>query len=327
MGEAAALTSALCWAAAGVVVTSLSARLPAAALSALQMTIASAALLLALIVSGQLGELADASLATLLAVAGTGVIAFAIADPIYVRALSIVGMQRTYSVTIGLFILLTTSGGVALLGERFTLGLPLGGALIVGGTYLILFRSAAAGVAATTSVEARREPAFSIGGAVQTVEAPAALRARSRNLAGRNLEGYALIAAVPVLWAIAALWLAGARGDLGAIPAAALRVPTGTFLLVGFLLAARPRDLQYAVAKRRDVAAIAFAGLTGIALGSLLYVYALIEAGAARSALLSASSPLFAIPLAIVFLQEPLTRRVLTGTAISVSGIIVVVAL
>ena len=111
MGEAAALTSALCWAAAGVVVTSLSARLPAAALSALQMTIASAALLLALIVSGQLGELADASLATLLAVAGTGVIAFAIADPIYVRALSIVGMQRTYSVTIGLFILLTTSGG------------------------------------------------------------------------------------------------------------------------------------------------------------------------------------------------------------------------
>ena len=130
-----------------------------------------------------------------------------------------------------------------------------------------------------------------------------------------------------MLWAIAALWLAGARGDLGAIPAAALRVPTGTFLLVGFLLATRPRDLQYAVAKRRDVAAIAFAGLTGIALGSLLYVYALIEAGAARSAVLSASAPLFAIPLAIVFLREPLTRRVLTGTAISVSGIIVVVAL
>ena len=180
MGEAAALTSALCWAAVGVVVTSLSARLPAAALSALQMTIASAALLLALIVS----DLADASLATLLAVAGTGVIAFAIADPIYVRVLSIVGMQRTYPVTIGLFILLTTFGGVALLGERFTPGLLLGGALIVGGTYLILFRSAAAGAAVTTAssveeVEARREPAFSIGGAVQTVEATGALRARA----------------------------------------------------------------------------------------------------------------------------------------------------
>ena len=332
MGEAAALTSALCWAAAGVAVTSLSARLPAAALSALQMTIGSAALLLAMVVSGQLDDLADAGLATLLAVAGTGVIGFAIADPIYVRALSIVGMQRTYPVTIGLFILLSTFGGVALLGERFTLGLLLGGALIVGGTYLVLFRSATAtaataateATAATTATaaEATREPAFAIGGAVQAAGAHAVPRARSR-----SLEGYVLLAVVPVLWAIASLWLAGARGELGAIPAAALRVPTGTFLLVGFLLATRPRDLQYAVARRRDVAAIAFAGLAGIALASLLYVYALIEAGAARSAVLSASSPLFAIPLAIVFLREPLTRRVLTGTAVSVSGIVVVVAL
>ena len=104
-------------------------------------------------------------------------------------------------------------------------------------------------------------------------------------------------------------------------------MPTGTFLLVGLLLAARPADLRYALARRRDVAAIAFAGLAGIALGSLLYVYALIESGAARASVLSASSPLFAIPLAIVFLNEPLTRRVLTGTAISVAGIIVVVAL
>ena len=331
MGEAAALTSALCWAAAGVAVTSLSARLPAAALSALQMTIASAVLLLALVVSGQLDDLADAGLATLLAVAGTGVIGFAIADPIYVRALSIVGMQRTYPVTIGLFILLSTFGGVALLGERFTLGLLLGGALIVGGTYLVLFRSATATAAtaatAAPAVEATRKPALAIGGAVRTAGAHAVPRARSRSLEGRNIEGYVLLAVVPVLWAIASLWLAGARADLGAIPAAALRVPTGTFLLVGFLLAARPRDLQYAVARRRDVAAIAFAGLAGIALGSLLYVYALIEAGAARSAVLSASSPLFAISLAVVFLREPLTRRVLTGTAVSVSGIVVVVAL
>ncbi len=325
MGEAAALTSALCWAAAGVAVTSLSARLPAAALSALQMAVASAALLLALIVSGQLSDLTDAGLATLLAVAGTGVVGFAIADPVYVRALSIVGMQRTYPVTIGLFILLTTIGSVVLLDERFTTGLLLGGALIVGGTYLVLFRAAEADTAATA--DARREPVFSIGGGVQTVEAPAAAGARSRTRERRTLEGYALLAVVPVLWTIATLWLAGARGDLGAIPAAALRVPTGAFLLFGFLLAARPRDLRYAVSKRRDIAAIAFAGLAGIALGSLLYVYALIEAGAARSAVLSASSPLFAIPLAVVFLGEPLTRRVIAGTAVSVTGIVVVVVL
>lgn len=318
MGEAAALVSALSWACSGVVVTSLSARLPSAALSALLMSSASVVLVVALVVSGQIADLGDAGIATMLAVAGTGVIGFTIADPVYVRALSIVGMQRTYPVTIGLFILLTTLGGVAVLGERFTLGLLLGGALIVGGAYLIVVRPAAK----TPEREQDRPQPFAVGGAVQTIEAPARVAAPSH-----RLEGYVLLAIVPVLWTAATLWLAGSRGDLGAIPAAALRVPAGAVLLTGVLLAARPRDLRYAVARRRDIVTIAAAGIAGIAIGSLLYVYALIEAGAARSAVLSASSPLFAIPLAVIFLREPLTPRVLAGTALSVFGIVVVVML
>ena len=59
--------------------------------------------------------------------------------------------------------------------------------------------------------------------------------------------------------------------------------------------------------------------------GSLLYVYALLEAGAARSAVLSASSPLFAIPLAVLFLGEALTSRVLAGTVFCALGIVFVV--
>ena len=135
-----------------------------------------------------------------------------------------------------------------------------------------------------------------------------------------------LLALVPLLWTVATVWLASARGELGAISASALRVPVGAGLLMLFLLSARPRDLQRASAHRRDLLAIAAAGIVGMAAGSLLYIYALLEAGAARSAVLSASSPLFAIPLAVLFLGEPLTKRGLVGTGVCVLGIVFVVA-
>ena len=302
MGEAAALTMAVSWAATGAAVTSLSARLPTMALTGLEISFATIVILGALIVSGQAGDVAGASAITLLAVVGSGVIDFAVAEPVYIRALRVAGMQRTYGVTTGLFVLLTTVGGVVILGERFTLGLPIGGALIVCGTYLIVAR---------WQVPASRE---AVPAGSSAVAAPA-----------RTFEGYAMLVAAPILWAISTLWLAGAGGDLGTIPSAALRMTAGTVLLMALLLTVRRKDLRFAVSRRRDVVTIALASLAGISVANLLYVYALVEAGAARTAVLSASGPLFAIPFAIVFLREPLTRRMVLGTTLSVTGIIVVV--
>jgi len=316
VGEAAALASALCWAASGVAVTSLSTRLPAAALSALQMAVASVVLIAALVASGNVDELQDAGAATLLAVAGTGVIGFTIADPAYVRTLSLVGMQRTYPTTVALFILFTTLGGVLILGEHLSVGLVAGGALIVGGTYLIVVRPGDA----RPSKPIQEIPALDPRASTLALAVPA-------RVARRGLEGRSLLVAVPLLWTVASLWLAGARGDLSAISVAAIRIPAATVLLTVLIAAARPNDLRTATADHRDVIAIGAAGVAGIAVGSLLYIVALIEAGAARSAVLSASSPLFAMPLAVLFLREPLTARVLLGTLVSVCGIVLVVAL
>ena len=249
MGEAAVLASALTWAAAGVAVTALSVRLPAAALSALQMVIASAALLAVLAVSGQASELGDAGTLTLLGVAGSGVVGFTLADPAYVRALSIVGMQRTYPVTIGAFIVLTAGAGVLILDERFTVGLLIGGALIGFGSYLIV-------VPGSTPDRAERPDAARAAPPSVAGAAPARVR-------GRALEGYLALALVPVLWTVATGWLASARGELGAISASALRVPVGAGLLMLFLVSARPRDLQRAASNRRDLVVIAAAGPRG----------------------------------------------------------------
>lgn len=304
MGEAAALGMAASAAGAGTAMTSLAARLPTTALAGLEILFATVAILAALIVSGQGADVVGAGAVTLLAVAGSGVIDFAVAQPVYVRALRVAGLQRTYGVTIGLFILLTTLGGVVLLGERFTPGLPIGGALVLGGTYLIM----------VTRWRSDSSSDESAGGST-TVAAPP-----------RTLERYAVLTVTPVLWTVATLWLAGAGGEMGVLPAAALRMAAGSVLLVSFLLTMRRRDLRFAVSSRRDVVTVCLASLGGICLGNLLYVYALIEAGAARTAILTATAPLFAIPFAIVFLREPLTRRVVLGTTLSVAGIIVVVS-
>ena len=316
MGEAAALTTALGWAAASVALTSVAARLPTLAVSALQAAFACVILAVLIAATGLYADVAAASALTILAIIGSGVVGFSLAEPSYVRALSILGVQRTYPVAMGLFILLSTAGGVVILGERFTPGLVAGGALILGGAYLI---SAFRHDPAPPGGDA---PAFP--GAVG--EGPPAGTPRARS---HRTLGYILVAAVPIFWTSSTLLIAGAGAsdEVGAISAAAVRVPAGTLPLLAFLLIARPRDLTFALRRRRDVVTMGAAGVTGIVIASLLFVYALFEAGAARTAVLTSSSPLFAMPLAIAFLGEPFTRWVALGTTLTVAGIIIVVTL
>ena len=309
------MAAAVSWAFSSAALTSVSVRVPALVVAALMALFASLVLIAALVVTGQYDDLTAASATTLLALVGSGIIGFVIGEPLYVRTLSILGMQRTYPVAMGLFILFATTGGIVLLGERFTPGLVVGGVLIVGGAYLIAaFRrgqSLHAGHAAPSGPGA---------GETRTAVAPAAVQARPR-----HLRAYGMLVLVPVMWTTATLVLARTGDEVGPIPAAALRVPAGAMLLTAFLLLARPRDLKAALRSRRDVLTIAGAGVTGISIASLLFVYALFEAGAARTSVLTASSPLFAMPLAVAFLGERVTRYVLLGTTLSVAGIIIVV--
>jgi drug/metabolite transporter (DMT)-like permease len=44
-------------------------------------------------------------------------------------------------------------------------------------------------------------------------------------------------------------------------------------------------------------------------------------AGAAKASVINATSPLFGLPLSLVFLHERITRRIALGTALTVLGI------
>jgi drug/metabolite transporter (DMT)-like permease len=95
--------------------------------------------------------------------------------------------------------------------------------------------------------------------------------------------------------------------------------------MLGFALATAPRDLAVPFRRLDHIGPIAIIGIASTLLGSLLYVYAVGEAGAARTTILNAASPMMALPLSILFLKEPFTRSIAIGTAICVAGILLVV--
>lgn len=313
MGEIAALLAAMVWAGTSVALTSLSARVSPVVLSGLRLSFGSVIVFLVLVMSGEAHDLQEASVVTLAGVMASGFIGYGIGDTIYIAALKRLGMAVTFPITMALFITLTVAGGVALLGEPFGWGLPAGAAFIGAGVYLIVIPSKPGGglvpplpaePAASTMAEAR----------LAEVYAPP------------TIAGYVMLGAVGVFWTIATLWLANAKGDLGPVAAGAIRTPSGAAALVGFALATQRAELAAPFRNVRHLGAVVAAGVVGTGIGSLMYVYAVVEAGAARTAVLSATSPLMALPLSIIFLGERLTRRIVVGTALCVAGILLVVA-
>ena len=76
----------------------------------------------------------------------------------------------------------------------------------------------------------------------------------------------------------------------------------------------------------RDLPLVIALGVVGTAVGSLLYIYAVAEAGAARAVILNSTSPLMVVPLSMFFLGERPTRLVGLGTACCLVGTLIVVA-
>ena len=316
MGELAALIAALTWSATSVALTSLSARTSPVVLSALRLGAGTLLMPLALFASGQAGDLADEKAWNLAQVVLSGFIGYGIGDTVYILALKRVGMQRTFPVTMALFIGLTVLGGVLLLDEPFTWGLPAGALLIGAGIYLIVIPGTG-----RVDAEAVQVPIAEPGAAALAPLPVGGNPARG----GLDLMGYGLLLLVGILWAAATLWLAAGKGDLGAIAAGSIRTPAGAVALLGFALAFQPHELKRPFLNRNHILAIVAAGVVGTAFGSLMYVYAVVTAGAAKTAVLSATSPLLAMPLSIIFLKERFTRRIGIGTVLCVAGIVLVV--
>lgn len=296
LGEAAALLSAFCWACTSVVLARLGAKYGGSVLSGLRFLIASPFALALLLLADDRHEIAAATGGAILAVIASAVVNYLIGDTIYIRALPRVGLQRMSPAVTALWVALSTVGGVLILGEAAGLDLLIGGACVIVGTFLVVSGQVSR-LPDTTGPE-RLGPLPTLG----------------------------LMLLVAGSWAASTMLIAGGRGDLGPIAVNALRIPAGGLMVATVAMITSRGEVLRRLPQGRDIPLVIAVGVLGTTLGSLCYVYAVAEAGAARAVILNATSPLMVVPLSMWFLRERLTPRIAMGTAFCLSGTLIVVA-
>jgi drug/metabolite transporter (DMT)-like permease len=165
------------------------------------------------------------------------------------------------------------------------------------------------------------QPTWALVGAFPLVMAGVSLLAMTRHLPDSTLEsagarnvqlGITLAISAAMCWAISNVLFRQALLEMDVIRANQLRIPAVALcLLVAMWVAHRPMDFR--TYGWRTMTSIAVVGVTNIAFGSLFYLYSVQTAGATRAALILSLTPLFAAPLALVFLGEKLTWKTLLG--------------
>ncbi len=259
-------------------------------MSAIRSLTASLILIGLLVATGGLLQLKEMTVLTGLSMMGSGILGQAVGDTLYINALGFLGVTRTFPITNSAYPFLTFLLAVLLLGEPVSWTLPLGGALIVVGITWIVLEQRRAAAGDDVQVELVRGVLFAVAAAA--------------------------------MWASATIWLRGQQGNLNAIGAASLRIPAASAAVWATIGLTRTTRLPAAPRlTARSTSTIALAGLLGTGLGSILFIYAVDEIGAAKTAFLTTSAPIFALPMGMMFLAERLTPRVLVGTAVTIAGI------
>jgi uncharacterized membrane protein len=140
---------------------------------------------------------------------------------------------------------------------------------------------------------------------------------------GARRTGLLLALLVSLLWAAGQVALKPATAGMHSVVANSVRQPMGMVLMLGLTLyQGRWKDLKQL--DRRSWIAIIVAGLVGTGLGTLLFIMAIQMTGAGRTAVLTSTTPLMAIPFSMLWLQERPTRWTLAGTLLTTAGIALV---
>jgi drug/metabolite transporter (DMT)-like permease len=143
-------------------------------------------------------------------------------------------------------------------------------------------------------------------------------------VAGRRQRiGLLLALLTSVAWGIGSVILKPAAEGLNTVVANSVRQPMAATMMLGFsLVSGRWKDLREL--DRRSWLTIVGASLVGTGMGSLLFVLSIQMIGAGRTAVLTSTAPLMAIPLAMLWLHERPNRRTLIGALLATAGIVLV---
>lgn len=287
-GELSALLSALLWAVSSVLLTIGARKIHVVPLNLVRCVVSTAFFWALLPFYGGLDALAAIPLAAWpwLVVSVLGLLV--VGDSLYFRSMDLAGVSWAMPVAS-----ITPLWAVFLasffVGEPLTWSLVLGAVLVVTGIFLV----------------SRTVDQSDAGTPID----PGARRA-----------GLLLALLVSVLWAIGQVALKPATEGTHSVVANGVRQPLGALMLLGLsLVRGRWRELKGL--DGRSWATILIASLAGTGLGSLFFVMAIQMAGAGRTAVLTSTAPMMAIPFSMFWLRERPTRWTLAGTVLTTVGI------
>jgi DME family drug/metabolite transporter len=212
-------------------------------------------------------------------------------DNFYFLALQRIGVPRAMPIA-NAEPLLATLLAVTLLGESVTPGLVIGLFLIPPGLYLV-------------ALPARG----------RIVEPKADARA--------TRVGLTMAVAAAVFWALNAVTLRPALQYVDPLSATEIRLAGGAVLLWLIASGTQKRIPEQHRGRPRIWVAMVTGALT--CSSTIFFSLAVNFAGAARAATLVSTSPIFAVPLAVLLLREQVSRRMVLGTAMTVLGLMCVV--
>ncbi len=294
LGEASALGASAAWALTSVLVRSQATRLGAIVLSGWLFALASPVFLVLLLATGKHRELWQITLFLLVLLLIAAVIGRVLGDVLWVKSLQTAGVSRALPASVSSYPLFTIVLAVLFLDESASYLLLVGGMLAMGGIYLVSLPSRAA----------------------QKSDGP-----------GRPTLvrlGVFLAVLAGLFWAVETAIIKRGLEDLHPITINFIELPVAAMALLLFARL-RYRGLGLKQWGRSGAIAIPGAAIVGMVGGSLLFLYAISQAGAGKTAILASTSPLFALPLSVFVLKEPLTLKTVAGTLLCILGILLIV--
>ena len=287
-GEGIALASALIWASTSLILKSLSQRFPAALITAIRCGVAGPFFWILLPFGPPLSTLTVVPLYEWVLLIGSVVTGIVIGDQLYLHAMKEIGVSRTMAL-VGTFPITTLIWQQLLLDLSVTRTFVLGCVLAASGVIILSYQS-----------HQNRET---------DQEHPIRLK-----------RGVLFALCAALLWGLSTTMLKPAMAHLTTIQANSLRMPLVTLALFGVWRLNKGhgnlRDLGW-----RTFMLIALTGLVGMGLGSYFYVEAVLLIGPAKTATLTSATPVIALIMAVVFLKESLTIRLVLSISLCVTGV------
>ncbi len=292
VGELSALGAALVWAVGNLALKPLSTRFHPLLLSHLR-SLAAALLFVVIVgVTGGFALLPQVPLrSALIAIAGTFA-GIGIGDSLFVLALRYIGVSRAYPLATCGYPLVTIVIGYFALQEEVAAPGLLGMLLVIGGLYFTAFH---------------RGP----------------ILVKFSFASPDERKGVILLLLSSVAWGISVIGIKVGAAGLEMPVANMVRFSGTVLLLTPMVIVHWVRFLKTDKQWRN----IGIAGLNGAftyGVGAIFFVLALSQSGAAMTSVLSSTSPLFLVPLAIAFFKETVTPKLLLGVGLSVLGICIV---